>query len=89
MVEVKGYAISVLDFECNEVSIEGVYRNICEAIIKVSKVVQDLYENAYYNENKTIKTECFFNDDCLINKVVVSGNDIKLFEVKLEKTTIQ
>lgn len=85
----KGFVVSVYDFECDDLEIEGVFKNLCKAIRKVNEVVQDLYENTYYNENKIIKVEWFFNDDLLINKVIISGNDIKLFEIKLEETTIQ
>lgn len=87
--EGKAYVVSVYDFECDNLEIEGIFENLCKAIIKVNKVVQDLYENAYYNENKTIKAEWFFNDDCLINKVVISGNDIKLFEIRLIEGNIK
>lgn len=85
----KGFVVSVYDFECDELEIEGVFKNLCKAIIKVNEVVQDLYENAYHNENKIIKAEWLFNDDLLINKVIISGNDIKLFEIRLRETIIE
>lgn len=86
---VKGYVISVYDYECDNVEIEGVFKNICEAIKKINNVTTELYENAYMNNNAVITLAHHYDKDMLINKAIISGGDRELFKIELHKTNIE
>lgn len=86
---VKGYVISVYDYECDNVEIEGVFKNICDAIKKINNITTELYENTYMNNNAVITLAHHYDKDMLINKAIISGGDRELFKIELHKTNIE
>lgn len=85
----KKYVVTVIDFDGKDIDIvvEGIYQNMNEAIKTISKVSNELFENAVYNGNKELSLKYKFDKYYLIEYIsIYNKNGEKMFQINLNET---